>query len=416
MKRYLIGFALVSSTLGMATAAFAQGAPVPTAGTAGIAEEGKKNEKVPYYGLTFDFTAADGTGLNSVGENYRNDLVFYFEPSWNVGARYLKNTWAKTFAIAARLAVTQELAGTDDATFNGNANSGPHGTCSNITPSTQGGVVDPTQVGYCHPAGNDRRADYSDLWITFKMPRVYTIPKLGVTISPSVRFVAPTSLESRYNNLALSITPSLGLGRSFWKDRLHVGYSFGFTGNIRTQSTASLNPQGPSTSTYTPTGNNYYNSFSALSNFYLDPTKSTGGIGTQFSLLNVLSAGATINDKWSIDLLYILVNPYYNPDCNTTVNGQPFDLCASGSAVAANSGSALSRSAKGGQQIFWLTVGYQPLDYLGIGLAYITSSPTYNPDSSYRQGIFSADYNAFTTVQLSATLTIDKLVSKFRKN
>ena len=80
MKRYLIGFALASGIVGMASAALAQTPPVP-AGT--VTSQAKKDEKVPYYGLTFDFTAGDGTGLNSVGENYRNDLVFYFEPTWN---------------------------------------------------------------------------------------------------------------------------------------------------------------------------------------------------------------------------------------------------------------------------------------------------------------------------------------------
>ncbi len=417
MKRYLIGFALASSVLGMTSAAYGQLTPSP--GTAASIEGQKKDDKVPFYGLSFDFTINDGTGLNSVGQNYRNDLIFYFEPTWNVGARFFKKTWAKTFAIAARFSVTQELSGTDDSSFNGVSNTGPHGTCSNITPSSNGGLVDPTTVGYCNPAGNDRRADYSDVWLTFKLPKVYTIPKLAVSISPSLRFVLPTSQESRYQTLQIAMTPSVSLSRNFWKDRIHVGYGLGFTKNFHSQPIGQIDPQtGGLAGT---TGGNSFDGTvgTSISNFYNDPSRvgSVGGYNVNYQVTQSFSGGIVFNDKWSFDILYLLLNAYtYDPGCNYAVNGQSYDLCQSGNAVAANSGSSLNRDTKGPNQVFWATLGYQPLDWLGVSLALITFSPTYKPDSTYRQGIISTDYNAFSTVNLSATVTIDKLVNKFRKN
>ena len=170
VKRNLIRFALATGLLGMASAAYGQ-QPLAATSNAAATVDASKNEVPKYGGLSFDFTMADGTGLNSVGQNYRNDLVFYFEPTWNVGARYLRGTWAKNFAIAARFTLTQELAGTDEASFNGTANSGPHGSCPGATINGNG-QFDPNSCGYGNPAPNDRRADYSDVWLTFRMPRV----------------------------------------------------------------------------------------------------------------------------------------------------------------------------------------------------------------------------------------------------
>lgn len=417
MKKGLVVLGLVWGAIGTASIAHAGAGGQPT--VSGSVEGESIDKKVPFYGFSFDFTLADGTGLNSVGQNYRNDLAFYFEPSWNVGARFFRNTWAKTFSIAARFAVTQELSGTDEASFNGAANAGPHGTCG--TPTINNGVVDPTTVGYCNPAPNDRRADYSDLWLTFKLPKVYTIPKAEIGISPSLRFILPTSMQSRFQTLIMGITPSLSLSRGFWKDKIHIGYGVSYTKNIHQYQVAGINPQtGGAAAT---DGSNPYDGAvgTSISNFYADPTRvsSVGGFNVSQSVAQTFSGSIQITDKLGLDLLYILVSPFTYVEgsyCNTTVNGSPYDLCTAGDAVASSSGSYLSRGQKGMTQVLWLTVGYQALDWLNVSLAWINWAPTYHPDGSYRQGIISTDYNAFTTLQLGMTVTIDKLANKFRKN
>src|SRR5262249_23628588 len=96
----------------------------------------------------------------------------------------------------------------------------------------------------------------------------------------------------------------------------------------------------------------------------------------------------------------------------TTTDGVPYDTCTAGDRVAANSGASLARPSHRDSQVFWATLSYQPLDWLGISLAWINWAPMQYLNRKYRQGIISTDYNAFTTIQLGATITVDKLAAR----
>jgi hypothetical protein len=89
----------------------------------------------------------------------------------------------------------------------------------------------------------------------------------------------------------------------------------------------------------------------------------------------------------------------------------PVNLCATGDAVAASSGSRISRPGRRDFQTLWVSLGYQPWDYVGFSLSWINSAPMWNPDSSYRQGIYSFDYNGFTSVNLGLNVSIDSVAS-----
>jgi hypothetical protein len=415
VKRSLVSVALIGllGVLKVASAQTPSSSPLPSASV----EESVN--KVPFYGFGFDFSMGDGTGLNGVGHNYRNDLSFYFEPSWRIGARFIKTGPFKRLVLAGRFSVTRNLSGTDENAFNGNANgSGPQGTCSKLTPSGNGGVIDPTQVGYCNPAANDRRTDYSDLWLTLRVPAIYTIPKIGVNINPSLRFIFPISAESRFSTLELAITPTLGLSKSLWHDRISLSYGLGVTKYFHRDKTAAIDPK---TGTASTNGGNPYDGIQGvgLSNFYNDPSRAgEGGFNnTSVSVLNSFSAGFVINSKWSADLLYILIHPWaYSTACNVNVGGMEINTCQNGDLVASNSGSSLSHSGqKMPQQVLWASISYQPLDWLGLSLSWINQAPLQKPDGSYRQGIISTDYNAFTTVFLGTAVSVDKLVARVMK-
>jgi hypothetical protein len=414
VKRYLVWFALVAGLLGFVASAAAD-APAQTPSSNTVVE--KKAEAVPFGGFSFDFTMSDSTGLNAVGENYRNELAWYLEPSWNIGAKWLKNTRFKTFSIGGRFILTQALSGTDDTGFGATANAGPETPCSNLTPSTNGGLVTQTP-DYCHPQANDRRTDYSDIWLTFRNPRIYTIPKLGIDINPSIRFFLPTSAQSQFQGLYLSMAPSLGVSRSFWKDHITLGYGFSFTKNFHKSTAPEFTTSGGSAAAL---GANQFDGIigSTLSNFYLDPTRATavGGYLVNYSLGHVIDGTITFNKQWSLDVLYIIRDAFvYGRNCNDSVPGYTVDTCLTGNAVAANSNTSLSRPGTRDVQVFWVTLGYQPLDWLGLALMYINWAPLQKPDSTYRQGIISTDYNAFTTLSLGATVSLDKVASKIWKN
>ena len=104
----------------------------PGQGNAELAVTENKDEAPRFYGLHFDLSIFDGSGLNSVGENYRNDLSFYFEPSWDVGKTFsaLRHTRWKTLQLAARFVVTANLPRAPTRTRSrATSTTGPQGTC-----------------------------------------------------------------------------------------------------------------------------------------------------------------------------------------------------------------------------------------------------------------------------------------------
>jgi len=388
--------------------------PVDTSPAAGVASEPEPG--IRFHGLTFHVTLADGTGLNAVGHNYRNDLNLYLEPAWHAGKRFFARSRFQSLSISARWLVTRNLAGTDESNVNGSANAGPQGSCSDVSPSTAG-TIDPGQAGYCNPQANDRRTDYGDLWLTARNPRVYTIPKLLVELNPAVRVILPVSAESRFETLLFSVMASLGLSRSFLTDRLSVSYTFGFTKYFHQYTTPQIDGA-KAGATASQGGNASDGAFGAgISNFYSDPTRSGTicGHNPSFGFMHLFGGAYKLSRRWSFEALYFLLSSYaYGHACTVTVSGLSVDTCASGDRVAAGSGSSLSRPGHRDTQILWLTASYQALPWLGVFLSYINWAPLLYPDSSYRQPFFSTDYSAFTTIQLGATVTVEALIRKWR--
>jgi len=367
------------------------------------------------YGFDLNLSMSDSTGLNAVGENYRNELGLFIEPRWSVGKVFLKDKgfWSK-LTLAGRFVLNRAFAGTSDEGFGDQVNAGPNGGCSNVIPSGNGGVINPNDVQYCHPAANSRRTDYSDLGVSASLPRLATIPRIKVDVSPGLRFTIPVSEQSRFAGLRLGTTASLAFGRAFLGDKMRAGYSFGFTKNFHEYTTPGLpNPDG---GTAAEAGTNPYSPVSGVgtSNLYADPSRvGMSGFNTSFSFSNSVSASYKINDSWSVDGIYMWTDGFsYGHDCDVRVSS--FDTqntCMSGSAVAGNSGTDVSngRGHRKGQ-VLWLTASYDWKPWLGFSLAWATWAPRLKPDSSFRQPIVSTDYNSFTSVILSASTSLDEVL------
>jgi hypothetical protein len=400
----LTGLALV----GLSNLAYGQ--------NAGLGVTGGGAAKRPRFGgLHFDFTVANGSGLNAVGQNYRNDFTFYLEPSWSIGQMYLRNSkYFKNLTLAARLLVNQNVSGIDPGNFTGDVVSGPQGTCWDGNPSTTGGVVDAGSIPYCNPTPGPRRAAVSDLWLTLRAPAMFRIPKIDVTITPQFRVILPTSQQSQFQNLAMSLTGFLGLGRAFWKGRIRIGYSFGFNGFARTSYYASVNPSPIGAAAQ---GGNPWEPISnaGISNIYSDPSRLGVDRATAFTVMNIVSGGINFHPQVGFNLLYFTINGFLAPQAcqGPVVAGQQVDVCDTTARVAGASGIELSRpGAQMPLQVLWASIGYEPLDYLGLTLSWINVAPMFYADGTYRQGVVSTDYNAFTTVMLGATLTVDALFNK----
>jgi hypothetical protein len=401
---------LVASVLFFSASAFAQSNPNATTVAGG------KADTVRFGGLAFDFSISDSMGLNGVGQNYRNELNFYFEPRWDIGRKWFAGTRFRTFGIAWRFAVTQPLTGVDEGYFRGTGGlAGPQGTCGD--PTINNGMLDATTVGYCNPQSNDYRTGYSDIWMTFRNPRIYTIPKLGININPSVRMFFPVSQESRYQTLQFALSPILSLSRSFWKDRLNFALGVIYTKNFHRYTSPQLSPEGGTTATQ---GGNPYDGImgAGLSNMYNDPSRTgtLSGYNVSQSLLYIINGGISFNDQWSFDALYLIRNSFlYDNSCVTEMHGYTINTCDTGNAVAGSSGSYLERPGVRDAQILWLTLAYQPTDWVGLNLMWINWAPLTKPDGSFRQGIISTDYNAFTTLSLGVTFSIDRIANRIWK-
>ncbi len=254
------------------------------------------------------------------------------------------------------------------------------------------------------------------------MPKVYTIPKVGIFLSPSIRFIFPTSLESRFSTLIMGTTTSLSIGRAFWKDRISLGVGAGISKNFHQSSTAQVSGSSGAGVQGSTQGGNYADlaASNGISNFYADPSRlnNISGYNVNYAGIGSFTGAVHFTDKLSFDILYLIIaNVPYNHSCtvNVPMVGM-YNTCTSGNAVAANSGTTVDRPGNHDVQVFWATLAYQPLDWLGVSLAWINWAPLLNPNSTYRQGIISTDYNSFTTVQLGVTVTLDKLGARFLKN
>lgn len=374
-----------------------------------------KSEKVRFYGLAMDFSAYDASSLNAL--NYTNEISMYFQPRWNLGRLWMKGTPFERLAISGRFVLSYDPVGYDEGSYIASSDLGPPQPCSNVTPSTNGGTVDPTQIKRCdYPQYH--RWDPGDIWLSVSNARIVTIPGVGIGLSPSMRFVLPTSKQSQYQTLLLGLTGGLRADRSFFDGKFGLNYTLLATKNFHRYTSpvaVAAETQGDTLVGYSP---NYHLS-DAISPGGPEPFNLTSfARNSSYGFTHIFGIDVEPIDKLSISVLYILVDNFrypYSDNDTILVNGQPHDLQKTGQQVAANSGSNVLQQAHSDSQIFWATVGYQALDWLNVSLSLITASPQRHPDGTLRQPFLSFDYNAFSQVSFGFAVSLEKVAAKLIK-
>jgi hypothetical protein len=374
---------------------------------------------VSYKGLSVDLSVQDSSGLNAI--NYNNSIYMLFEPAWSVGQLFFRKTPFAGLRLAGRLPLTYTMAGYDPSAVVPNSDHGVPGSCSNLTPSTNGNI-DVSQVQRCSYK-NTYRPTPGDFGLTLSNPGLFTIPGIGVKINPSVRLALPLSYESRYATMRFAIQGAVGLGRSFFGNKLSAGYSFGATKYSYQSTAATTQTQGPQLGDgIVASGYSAADIGATSASFYSDPGRdgSGSGLNSSYSFSHVFTVGYNITEKLNFSVLYVLSNSFaYEATCGTgTYGGVQTDACANANAVAhASTGSASNTPAPGWSagtagrahrdtQVFYATLAYQLKDWVGLSVAWATFSPLRFQDNSFRQPFVSTNYDSFSSLNLGATFTL----------
>ena len=403
-----------------ASVAFADAPAVsngPASGSIAVASSGP----VRFWGFGLDWSFWDDNTLNTA--SYRNDIANLFLPRWDIGEVAFRGTPFHSLSLGGRFVVTRALTGYDDTGYSGQNSGGPITPCSNLTPSANG-TVDVTKVQRCNYGNNPDRTDYSDVLLSLSNPSIATIPKLGININPSITLTLPASAQSQLATLQAGLGFGLGLNRSFLGGKVNLAYVVGFTKYFHRYTTANYSNGSTSNANGSLSTNNPNVDLSQVAsndaNFLADPGRDTsvGGYNSSYALRQIFLLSINPTERLGISALYIMSDAWAYPidsSCLTTLNGQVQDLCAAGQQVAQGSGASIVTNGsahKRGQQIFWLTVGYQLLDWLNVNVAWYTGSLRTFDDGSPRQPFISTNYDAFTSVSLGATITLEKLAAK----
>jgi len=355
--------------------------------------------------VVWNFTLSDNSSINLV--NYSNALSLIVEPQWPVGRLFLSDTPFKRLSINTRFIVNQTISGYDTSSVSPDSVQDRPAPCSNLTTDGRG-LIDPADVQRCATT-RTYRPTLNDTWITFAAPWTGKIPVVDINVGTMGRVVLPTSYESQYANLMFGLAGNISFSRAFG-DQLRGLYVLQASKNFNSSTSAAVR-DGETISNDPVTAN--YRVGQVVGNsadFYADPSKrGNGGLVPSHALLHIF--GLDYSPKqfpdFSLSAMYISIASfaYEAKDCIIKLNGADYDVCAAANRVATVSNGV--GTSPGGPtndlQVFSVNASYtvRP-DFILTG-SWQNFSPLRMPNNQWRQPFISTDYNAFTSVGLSAT-------------
>jgi hypothetical protein len=395
-------------------------------------------KKPPFYGLGFEVSVWNSSGLWFGGGAYRNEFGFLLQPNWSIGRTFIGKGPLRTMNLSARFFFNAPVAGFDDSYQTGDAPAWSEQQPCALNVDT---TLRQQDLPRCPWGRGARRADYSDLQLTLTNPRIYTVPTLKVHLDPSLVVVLPTSAQSRLQTLVMQFTPQLGVGREFVNNRIAVAYTYGLGLPIFRYATGEIYTGGGGSAAL-PYDQNVLNF--GESNFYSDPGRASllcfrgeRCRNPTLSSQHTIRGTVSFNDDISLTVIYRVSSSYFlNPSgCLEVVDGTGASM-----QVCPNTTPDYFKDRQPGSywvdnQLFWAMLSWQVRSWVGLSLSYITASPLWQyarsepamgslseaeaqnarPLRSYRQGLFSFDANAFTSINLGVDFSIEALAAKFLK-
>lgn len=354
-------------------------------GSQGFVEARGGSGELKFGGFDFGFTTFFSSGLYFAPEAYTGSLTFWLEPSWSFGRKFLAGTWFEPMLLSVRLPVEIELTGNDPRFRQPGFSSTPLFTGlegAALTP--QSGLVD----------GPARRPVLlGDTWLSLIHGKVFTIPKVGISMAASLRWALPSSISSRN----VGFLSSLSLGLIFDKTLGPVHLTYVFRPAKYFYDHASTIVRGESST--------------VVVNGRAEPTwrpESTGVPNSNFGFINGLSASVELPLGFSASASYFLFNimPFALNGCS--VAGVP---AANTCATAGMFGGSQWRN----DHWFLASVDWSrgPVN-LSLGLS--TYRPVTETDGKVSQPFIEVNRSNSTTLYLSFSTSAESLISSFTEN
>jgi len=357
-------------------------------------EAGLKADGEPVFsGFDLGLTVFNSSGVYFGPEGFTNSFTFWLEPSYALGARHLRGSWAEPLTLNLRLPLEVEVTG-NDARFRSSSFGSP-GLLSAPEQVPLRAAAQPAAVPFGQVEGTGRvPVLLTDAWLSVVHGKLFSV--LGTDVGGSLRFVLPTSGASR--NATLLTAPSFGMfaDRSFGP--FTVGYALRGVKYLYAQNVPPIAPGANST---------------VVVNGKAEETwrpATTGVPNPSWAVFHGLSAGWSFPHELSVGLMYFLFHTAPGALSGCAVPGVPrADVCADGRALGdVRPGGLVS------DQWFLASVDWSP-SFWSLSLGLSTDRPWLGEDGKPQQPFFASDRANGTTVYLSLHATAEGLAGALHK-
>jgi len=398
-----IGLVYVSLLMAMPSAALAQSKADPLEGTLSQ----KVGKKDPFYGLGVRLGVRMSTGVNMEPEAANLNFSYQFKVTWKFGKLITKKGWAKLLNLSMRVNLAHQPVGSSSLYRTGDTDPNIALNSSETLPiADAGGLLELNNDALPRTVdGAPRTARVSDLMITLAHGQVYKVPKAKIAFDGLVRIMLPTSLRSRNSTLRFALTGALGASRSFKfkagkvKQSVTLGYTFGISKYFHAWKTGTLDTREDG---FTIQGTEVDDPFHGQ----LTTVNPNFAVSNDFFVTYAFYKGMSLTVAYGL----LSYRTYDFDKCEIQYNsldpGAVTNLCNSAEEFIDGYEPVGWRDFHG----FSMSLTYAPLPYLGLQLAMATHTPQRKPTTtSFYQPFFQTNRNGYTSIMLTAYLTLDKL-------
>lgn len=342
------------------------------------------------FNLTVDLWGI--SGLELAPDAYLSQLYVVLTPTYDLGGRHFRGTWAERLRLSGRLFVATEFTG-NSAWLRGPSYPDPSlgGPVSGPTggqPTTGGELP-----GWTDRAAPERRSDLSDLWLAAFHDKVATLPVVDVPVQAGVRLVLPLSAWSR--NVGMIAAPSLyvGVARSLAPVELSYG--------VRATRSFYVNPDVRRSGRGGPV---------LVNGREVEPYRpaTTGDALPGWLVMQSLNASVSLPRNVTLSLSYSLFSQWSAMPAGCSVEGVPTaDTCRDGALVKPRNPGGYSEFGYFLADVTWTG---SPWGAIGLGLS--TWAPVRNPDGTLGNPFVRVDRNNWTTLYLSLSADAESLARR----